>query len=96
MYLQEDKDSILIVDIALVSAKRGTGIGSTIMEQILSRANIQNKIVRLQVSKSNKAKQLYLKLGFTVVAENEIYLQMEFKPKKNNRIVKSLHNNLKS
>lgn len=66
-----------IVDIALLPKHRNAGIGSALLQGILSEASTTGKPVRLCVYKSNRAQRLYQRMGFVKTGETELYLDME-------------------
>lgn len=58
--------------ISLYKEYRGYGIGTALMEQMLSSLKkIGYKKTSLAVQKTNYALKMYLKVGFKIVAENE-------------------------
>jgi ribosomal protein S18 acetylase RimI-like enzyme len=73
-------DEIRLVDVALLPEWRGRGIGSALLQQLLDEAARANKPVRLHVEKSNPARRLYRRLGFTPLAEVGLYYLMEWQP----------------
>lgn len=65
-------DSIPSFAISLYQDFRGHGIGTALMEEMLALLGKRGyKKVSLSVQKANDAYRLYLKVGFTVVYENE-------------------------
>ena len=69
-----------LVEIHLLSDKRGLGIGSSIIKSIINYAIANNKIVRLGCFKKNfGAKSLYIRLGFKQVAETDNHYILEYK-----------------
>lgn len=65
-------DSIPSFAISLYQDFRGHGIGTALMEEMLALLRKRGyKKVSLSVQKANDAYRLYLKVGFTVVYENE-------------------------
>lgn len=70
-------DKIIVVDISLLTEFQKLGIGSFVLEQIMTNAKAGNQNVQLSVLKSNTAAiRLYERLGFCKINENEMYLQM--------------------
>lgn len=64
-------DSIPSFAISLYKDFRGYGIGTTLMEEMLALLKEKGyKKASLSVQKANYAYQMYLKVGFTVVDEN--------------------------
>lgn len=65
-------DSTPSFAISLYKDFRGQGIGTALMEEMLAMLKERGyKKASLSVQKANYAHRLYLKLGFTVVEENE-------------------------
>jgi ribosomal protein S18 acetylase RimI-like enzyme len=84
MVLQEkvlrEKDSMLLVDIALFTEHRGLGIGGQLIRELIQQAARDGYPLRLQVLKNNPALRLYERLGFTRTGEDQMYVQMERRP----------------
>ncbi len=77
LYVARWKDEIRIVDIALLPAYRGTGIGTAILRDLLAEAGIARKPVRIHVERENPALRLYQRLGFVMIEDKGVYLFME-------------------
>ncbi|HUP63456.1 MAG TPA: GNAT family N-acetyltransferase [Thermoanaerobaculia bacterium] len=73
-------DQIRIVDIALVSAARGSGIGSMLMQEILDEGRAAGKPVTIHVEVFNPAQRLYQRLGFQQVDSSGAYHLMQWSP----------------
>ena len=69
---------IRIIDISLVPAARGTGIGGAIFAAIQTEARETGKAVSIHVEKNNRARNLYLRLGFAVIEDKGVYDLMEW------------------
>jgi ribosomal protein S18 acetylase RimI-like enzyme len=80
LYLEERQTQLHIVDIALMPAWRGQGLGSAIMQALQAAAAAQGKGVGIFVEKFNPALRLYRRLGFAEIADREVYLEMEWLP----------------
>ena len=83
LYLERNliPGTIRIIDIALLPAFRGQGIGRSLLRTIQDEARSQQKSVSIHVERFNPALNLYLSLGFKhVSAFNEVYLFMEWTP----------------
>jgi GNAT superfamily N-acetyltransferase len=78
--LDTSGDKWWLVDIALLPAGRGAGIGSSIMEALLREAGQEGKSVHLHVWKENRAQRLYQRLGFEICGDDGMYLEMEWRP----------------
>jgi len=73
------RDEIRLVEIALLPAWRGRGIGGRLLRPILEEAAEQRLPVRIHVERSNPALRLYERLGFAPVAERGLYLLLEWR-----------------
>jgi ribosomal protein S18 acetylase RimI-like enzyme len=80
LFIDESDREITLVDIALLPAFRNQGIGRHLLEQLLTRATLAKKPVRLHVFKTNPARGLYTQLGFVEVGEDGMYLEMLREP----------------
>jgi ribosomal protein S18 acetylase RimI-like enzyme len=80
MLVDRTGEMLALVDIALLSNYRNRGIGSFLIRQLLGEGIALKKAVRLSVFKINPAIRLYDRLGFSVVGDESLYLQMEWSP----------------
>ncbi|MFK7972212.1 MAG: GNAT family N-acetyltransferase [Bacteroidia bacterium] len=79
-YIEVRSDEIRLIDIALLPAYRGQGIGKTLMEQVLDEGRMHNLPVRIHVEQHNPAMRLYTRLGFEKIGDTGVYFLMEWKP----------------
>ncbi|MGG4493803.1 GNAT family N-acetyltransferase [Brevibacillus reuszeri] len=79
MLLVHRDDKIILADLALLPSSRGCGIGSTIIRQLQMQAEQLAKTIRLHVMITNEARHLYERLGFRVIGENGLHMEMEWK-----------------
>jgi ribosomal protein S18 acetylase RimI-like enzyme len=75
-----ERDSMLLVDIALLTEHRGLGIGGQLIRELIQQCSRDRVTLRLQVLKNNPALRLYERLGFTRTGEDQMYVQMERQP----------------
>ncbi|MFN3943834.1 MAG: GNAT family N-acetyltransferase [Allosphingosinicella sp.] len=80
LYLEEWKDQIRIIDIALLPEARGSGIGGAILTDMCGLARSRNKRLSIHVEKNNPAMRLYCRLGFARVEDKGVYDLMEWDP----------------
>jgi|SRR5579864_3247311 len=80
IYLHYGPSQIRLMDIALVPEYRGSGIGGSILENLLRQAAQLGKPVTLHVERFNPALRLYERLGFQVIEDLGINLYMEWRP----------------
>jgi GNAT superfamily N-acetyltransferase len=78
LYVHRSPTEIRIVDIALLPAHRGQGIGSALLASIQHEAARDGKPLRIHVERFNPALRWYEKLGFAPVADRGVYLLMEW------------------
>ena len=78
MLVSSQEREIHLVDIALLPEYRARGIGSCLIQNLLAEAELVEKPVRLEVKKTNRALQLYQRLGFREVRDDGIYLLMKW------------------
>lgn len=71
---------IRVIDISLVPEARGTGIGRAILAAIQEEARAIGKAVSIHVEKNNRARNLYVRLGFEVIEDKGVYDLMEWRP----------------
>ena len=73
-------DRIHMVDLSLLSSCRGRGLGSEIFRFLMHKTRDLGLSLELSVLRTNRAVELYRRLGFEVIAENETHLGMEWRP----------------
>lgn len=67
---------IRLVDIALIPAWRGRGLGSGLLERLCAQADRLQRPILAHVETFNPARRLYARLGFCIEDDNQIYLRM--------------------
>lgn len=80
LFLHESPSNIYLMDIALVPAQRGRGIGTRLLKDILRKAHESGRGVTCHVEVPNPAQRLYRRLGFTPIGDHGVYVEMECKP----------------
>jgi GNAT superfamily N-acetyltransferase len=80
LYIEHRPDEICGIDIALLPPYRQAGIGTAILQGLLAEATRRHKPFRIHVEKFNRAQHLYERLGFTTLADDGVYLFMEWRP----------------
>jgi len=65
-----------LIDLSLVPAERGRGIGTALMAMLAAHADRRGLHTVLHVEPFNRAHELYRRFGFDVVDDNGIYLKM--------------------
>jgi ribosomal protein S18 acetylase RimI-like enzyme len=80
IYVHRADAEIRLMDVALVPAARGYGIGTLLVERLLAAAAVRNAAVTLNVEPYNPARRLYERLGFRIVEEDPTNLFMQWRP----------------
>ena len=76
LYIDEWAAEIRIVDIALLPAAQGRGIGSEILSDLVERSERARKPLSIHVEHNNPAMTLYRRLGFTIAGDAGVYQLM--------------------
>jgi ribosomal protein S18 acetylase RimI-like enzyme len=76
-WVRHHPDAMELVRIYLLPEAQGRGIGTLLMRRLLDEARRAGQSLRLRVLKLNPAKDLYLRLGFTITGESETHYRME-------------------
>jgi ribosomal protein S18 acetylase RimI-like enzyme len=80
LYLHRGETEIRIVDIALLPEHRGSGVGTSLLSDLLAEADAAGKRVTIHVERFNPALHLYERLGFEVAEDKGAYLFLERPP----------------
>lgn len=80
LYVARMRHEIRLMDIALLPAYRGRGVGSTLIEDLLREAAGSRRFVSLHVEAANPARRLYQRLGFVDYADVGFYKLMHWLP----------------
>ncbi|MBS7538151.1 GNAT family N-acetyltransferase [Ancylobacter lacus] len=80
LYLHRGTRDHRIVDISLVPASRGHGIGGGLLDMVCAEAAGVGRTVSIHVESFNPARNLYTRKGFRQIGENGPYLLMEWRP----------------
>lgn len=80
LWVDEWRDQIRLVDIALMPEHRGSGIGSALVRDVLDRGAKAGKPVTIHVESYNPALRMYERLGFRKVDTNGVYFLMRWEP----------------
>ncbi|MEO6536495.1 MAG: GNAT family N-acetyltransferase [Candidatus Paceibacterota bacterium] len=73
-------DYIYVRNLYISPEYQGKGVGTQILNEVLTKAKEMNIPVGLEVLKENQARELYKKLGFKDLEEGSTKYFMEFKP----------------
>jgi ribosomal protein S18 acetylase RimI-like enzyme len=73
LYHDWSGDLVQVIDIALLPAYRGAGIGTRLMRALVAAAARKHRPMQLYVEFNNPVRSLYRTLGFVPTGENGIY-----------------------
>ena len=80
LYVDRRPGDLRIVDIALLPAFRGRGIGAGLIAELQQAAAAEGRIVSIHVEVHNPAARLYERLGFVIADDLGVYRRMEWTP----------------
>ena len=80
LYMEEQEDRIVVIDIALLPSSCGKGLGSAILSDIMVESRAGSKPIVIHVETFNPAMRLYQRLGFTFVEEVGFYHMLAWRP----------------
>jgi len=81
LYVDRRAAEIRIMDITLLPAFRGQGIGSRLLNEILAEGQAHGLPVTIHVERFNPALRLYERLGFRLLEDKGVYCLMEWTPR---------------
>lgn len=80
LYVARWDREVRIVDVSLLPAHRGQGLGERLLREVLAEAAAAGKPVTIHVERFNPALRLYGRLGFAVVEDKGVYLLLRRSP----------------
>jgi ribosomal protein S18 acetylase RimI-like enzyme len=80
IYVERTPGKVHVVDLSLLPEWRGRGIGTALLQAVLTEAGAAGKRAGISVEKFNPAQRLYRRLGFREVEDLGVYLAMEWSP----------------
>ncbi len=80
IYLDRDEVSICLIDVALLPEHRNKGLGTQLLKELLTEAELTQKKVVIHVENFNPAYHWYLKHGFKQMEDKGVYQYMEWHP----------------
>lgn len=76
IYTQRGPEEFVLIDIALLPEFRNEGIGRELVAELIRQAQDEQQAVTAHVRKDNPAWRLWQRLGFEVVNDDGVYLQI--------------------
>lgn len=81
LWVERSATGILLVDVSLLPAHRGSGTGTKLLRRLMDEGMAAGIPVRLSVDRDNpRAMALYRRLGFRMTGEDAFRVRMEFRP----------------
>jgi ribosomal protein S18 acetylase RimI-like enzyme len=80
LYVDRAAQVWLAIHLALLPQHRGKGLGTRLLTELLAQASAAARPVRLHVERFNPAQRLYDRLGFRLIADEGVYLLLEWRP----------------
>jgi ribosomal protein S18 acetylase RimI-like enzyme len=79
LYVERDKETIHILDIAVLPERRRAGVASYLIQELVAEAGKSEKTVQIYVETFNPALSLFEHLGFSKIAEEDFNLLLEWR-----------------
>jgi ribosomal protein S18 acetylase RimI-like enzyme len=79
LYVHRRDAEIRLMDITLLPEHRNSGVGSSLLRELMAEAEAANKPLTIHVEKYNPAMRLYRRLGFQTIADRGPYDLLEWK-----------------
>ena len=80
LYVDRRAQEIRILDIALLPAHRGLGIGTPLITALMAEAAGSERALGVYVDRDSRAQRLFARLGFSAREVNGIQVLMEWRP----------------
>jgi ribosomal protein S18 acetylase RimI-like enzyme len=80
LYVDWAKEEIKILDITVLPRHRGSGIGSSVLHDILAEAKKSGRALLIYVETFNPSVRLFERLGFSKIKEDGINFLMRWHP----------------
>jgi ribosomal protein S18 acetylase RimI-like enzyme len=77
--IEDRPGDVYLRELVIQPEYQGRGIGTTILRQVMARAQGRGVPVRLQVLQQNRAQDLYRRVGFREVGRTETHVLMEWR-----------------
>ncbi len=80
LYAQRGPTHFVLIDVALMPAHRGCGLGARLVGDLIAAANAAGQRIDAHVAKDGRAWALWRRLGFEVVGDDGVYLAIVRRP----------------
>lgn len=82
LYVARDKETIQILDIAVLPEHRRAGVGTSLIQALVSEAGTSGKTVQIYVETLNASLSLFERFGFSKIAEEGFNFLLEWRANK--------------
>ena len=80
IYIDRAAEEICLIDLALIPACRGQGLGSALLAELIDEASRAQRGITLHVEPNNSAQHLYTRVGFKLVEHRGVYDFLRWTP----------------
>jgi ribosomal protein S18 acetylase RimI-like enzyme len=80
LYVDRRKSEIRILDVTMLPAERGKGVGTKLMRDLLAEALAASKLVTIYVDSDQRAVGLFQRLGFVKKEDGGVVFLMQWSP----------------
>lgn len=80
LYVHRREREIRLMDITLLPEHRGSGLGSSLLSDLMAESEAAGKPLTIHVEIYNPAMRLYTRLGFTTLEDRGVYHLLEWRP----------------
>ena len=80
-YLDRQEEVIHVIDITLTPERRGKGLGTILMKEILEEAREKKLVVTLYLQKTERCWNFFERMGFHSIADDGVNFLVELDPK---------------
>jgi len=80
LYVHRREREIRLMDITLLPEHRGSGLGTSLLSDLMAESEAAGKPLTIHVEIYNPAMHLYTRLGFTTLEDRGVYHLLEWRP----------------
>jgi GNAT superfamily N-acetyltransferase len=80
LYVDRRRDEIRILDLTLLTAERGRGIGAALIRRLMDEAAAAAKPLTIHLETFNRSRSLFARLGFAPAGDNGMHTLFEWRP----------------
>jgi len=80
-YLDRQEEVIHVIDLSLTPERRGRGLGTVLMNEVLQEAREKKLVVTLYLQKTERCWNFFERMGFQSIADDGVNYLMELDPK---------------